>query len=150
MVSEINAALVTINSITALTRTVINSKVDMALREQAIETQSAVIALQNTMITLQSQYQNLLDEKNELKRQLMEIQDWEAEAKNYALTEVADKIFVYASKPTEDTTTPAHWICAHCYQNKQKSIIQRTVGTISSTIWQCPRCETQLVFNISR
>ncbi len=120
----------------------------MALREQAIETQSAVIELQNALITLQSQYQNLLDEKNEIKRQLVELQDWEAEAQNYTLTEVASKIFVYASKPNQDAGTPAHWLCAHCYQNKQKSILQRSVATNKGTIWVCPRCPTPLIFNL--
>jgi hypothetical protein len=141
---EITTALSTIQIVKNLTKAVMDSKVSAALREQAIESQAAIIELQTAMMNMQSQYQTLLQEKNELKQQLIDIEDWKTEAEKYSLTEMEGGIFVYALKPDNETGAPPHWLCAHCYQNKQKSILERTGADSKGIVFLCFRCQNSI------
>ena len=71
-------------------------KTDSAVVEKAAELQGTIITLQSAIMTIQSQYQLLLSEKDELKQQLMNIINWDAETAKYQLTEVSAGAFVYS------------------------------------------------------
>ncbi len=98
------------------------------------------------MLTLQTQYQALLQEKNELERRLTDAEDWKAEAAKYSLKEVGKKAFVYAPEPDADPLTPMHWLCARCYQEKKKSILQRAgLPTLPwGDTYLCPTCQATI------
>lgn len=146
MLAEIQSAVVTLNAISALTKAVISSKVDAALREQAIETQSALIDLNNTIFSLQSQNQSLLREKDELEKRLIEMENWQSEAQKYTLIEMTEGVFVYALKPDHKTTSPAHWLCPNCYHNKKQSILQLGYSRIRhKNTFNCPSCGLELI-----
>lgn len=142
MYSEILTALSGIKTMTDLTALVLNAKVDIAVTEKAIESQSALLSLQSAMLGLQSQYQILLGENEMLKKQLIGIETWDDESKNYNLSEITTGVFAYAFKGDESKTIPAHWLCAHCFQNKQKSIIQLDEKSTDGASYVCPRCKT--------
>src|SRR5450432_1919454 len=125
MISEIAATLSALKTAKDFTKAVMDSKVSTALREQAVEFQFAIIETQTAIIGIQSQYQLLLQEKDALKKQLIDIEQWNVDAADYELSEIHTGVFAYVFKPNEGSTTPPHWLCAKCYQNKEKSIIQR-------------------------
>lgn len=126
MFSEMASALASVKTVGDFTTFIIKAKVTDAVREKAIESQSVIVALQNTMMTLQAQYQSLLQEKDSLEKKLIEIQDWKAEAANYSLQEIEPGIFVYAYDPKIQPSAPKHWLCAKCYHDRQTSILERT------------------------
>jgi hypothetical protein len=136
---EIGAALAGIKTFTELTTLILKAKVDSAVREKAIESQAAVISLQTSMMTLQSQYQSLLREKDELEKRLVEIEDWKVEAAKYSLKELVPGALVYAPNSDAGDTAPEHWLCTRCYQERKKSILQRT---IMPRVYVCPACQT--------
>jgi hypothetical protein len=148
MLAEIAATLTGLNTFKSFTEFALQAHVDAALREKAIESQAAIISVQSAMLALQSQYQSLLDEKAELEKRLIEIEDWKAEASKYSLKEVGPGAFVYMLKADVDTTTPSHWLCARCYEDKQKSILQQVtpyIGRIGAT-FGCHRCRSTILF----
>ena len=145
MYAEIATALSTVKTVSDLTSLVLKTKVDSAVTQKAIESQSAIISLQAAMLSLQSQYQELLRQNDELKKQLIDLEDWSMEAKNYRLTEIAPGVLVYARKTDDANTGPACWLCTHCYEKKQKSILQRGKMTHSGTIYSCPNCKTEIL-----
>jgi Zn finger protein HypA/HybF involved in hydrogenase expression len=101
-------------------------------------------------MTLQSQYDVLLAENNQLKQQLVAAEDWEQESQNYRLEAVASGVFVYSAKPDIQSAEPVHWLCANCYQNKQKSLLQRTAEkTLYGRKFHCPNCKTDIVSGLS-
>lgn len=85
MYTEIAAAAASIKTFGELTTLILKAKVDTAVMEKAIESQSAIISLQATMLGLQAQQQALLTEKAELERRLALVEDWKIEAENYSL-----------------------------------------------------------------
>jgi len=144
MYAEIAAGFAGIKTLGELTSLILKMKLDSAVTEKAIESQTAIIALQNTMLTLQSEYQALLQEKDRLEKRLVEAENWEAEASKYELIKVSEGAFVYALKPDQFTTAPSHWLCTQCYQQKQKSILQMAGKSLGRWYYSCPSCETRV------
>jgi hypothetical protein len=144
MYAEITAALTGLKTLGELTALVIRTKADSAITEKAIESQSVLISVQNTILTLQAQYHALLEEKQALKKQLADIEDWNTEATKYELHDMGDGVFVYVQRPEHKTLAPAHWLCARCYNEKYKSILQRTSTDRSGNIFYCQKCENTL------
>jgi DNA-directed RNA polymerase subunit M/transcription elongation factor TFIIS len=109
-----------------------------------MESQFAIIELQNAMMTMQSQYQALLQEKDQIKQQLIDMEDWNTEAAKYSLHDIESGILIYVLNPSEHATTPPHWLCPRCYNEKYKSILQRTGADSKGMIFYCQKCENTL------
>lgn len=146
MLSEIPAALAAINTLKDLAKAVSSAKVDAALREQAIESNFAISDALNALITVQTQHQALLHEKDELEKRLVEIEDWKAEAEKYTLTSIAEGLFAYALKPDYKSTAPPHWLCSNCYEAKKKSVLQFEYWPPAHlNSFHCKHCDARLL-----
>src|SRR5829696_10277324 len=142
---EIPAALGAIQILKNLAKSAIDVRQTSALREQAIESQAAIIELQTTLLNMQSQYQSLLQEKDTLKKQLADIEDWSTEAAKYELKDLGRGVLVYAQRPEYNALTPAHWVCTRCYQDRQKSVLIYTGRYIpSGNRFSCFRCNNHI------
>jgi hypothetical protein len=135
MVPEIKEALSEIKIFSDLAMMVQKQKVEAAVRDKAIEAQAAVIAIQSTLLSLQSQYAELLIEKAELKRRLIEVEDWTGDVQRYQLKEIAEGVFVRELKQDQAGAEPVHWLCTNCFAHRKKSILQRNAQD-----YVCPRC----------
>ena len=80
-----------------------------------------------TAVALASQEkQSLLAQRvRELEEELVKIKDWEANAQDYALKEVALGVFTYAYTPVVQNSQPRHWACAKCFHDRKVSVLQR-------------------------
>lgn len=81
----------------------------------------------------------------ELEKTIVEMQNWNAESERYKLTEFTLGQFAYALKEELHASEPAHMICANCYQNLQKSILQSLhVGPfgVCFDMIKCQRCNS--------
>ena len=145
MYAEITTALTTIKTVTELTGLILKSKVDEAVRQKAIELQSLILSLQETVLSVQSKNHELLEENNALKQKLMNMKNWKAEARKYKLTEIASGVFAYAINQDKQGTEPKHWLCANCYENQQKSILQKGKLTYDGQIYSCGHCKLEIL-----
>lgn len=145
MYAEIAAAAASIKTFSDLTTLILKTKVDSAVTAKAIESQSAIISLQDAMLNLQSQHQSLLREKEVLEKRLIDAEDWNAEASKYSLKEIAPGVFVYVLNLNGDSPTPTHWLCSRCYQEKRKSILQKTGKSGGANIYLCLLCQNTLL-----
>lgn len=142
MFSEINTMLTSVTAMRNFTQFVLQSKVDNAVREKAIEFQSDVILLQSSIMSLQSDYQKLFEENEALKNRLREADNWSAEADKYELAALSPGIFVYSLRASEDGNAVTHWLCTNCFEQREKSILQNEGNHIGGgTIYRCPRCK---------
>ena len=145
MIPEIASAIATVKSMSDITSLLIKTKVDNATTEKAIELQSNILSLQTTLLTIQAQNQDLLRSKHELEQRLIEMENWNAQAEHYKLHEITSGVFVMASQSDESDSTPPHWLCANCYQKKQKSILQYNGNPSDGVHYFCPNCKTEVV-----
>jgi DNA-directed RNA polymerase subunit RPC12/RpoP len=119
-------------------------KVNSAALEQASE---HLLALQG--VVMQAHIANLAQgqEIEDLKRQIMALQDWDAEAKTYQLAEVTPGVFAYALKPDQLTSEVPHYLCANCFQKRQKSILQLTMRLHLMNTMDCHSCSSRITLS---
>ena len=142
---DISTALTSISIAKDFAALVLSRKIDSAVTDKAIELQGAIIGLQSTLLEIQIENQSLIDEKNTLKQQLLEMENWNSDAANYELKEIASGVFVYSVKLNQAAAIPNHWLCANCYYEKKKSILQRANQSMVGTEYFCPRCNSKFL-----
>jgi hypothetical protein len=142
---EITAALSSVKTISDIATFLLKAKVGSDVAQKAIELQTTIISLQASMMSAQAQNQGLLEENNRLKQQLASLENWEAEATKYKLVQLVTDSFVYALNDDQSATQPYHWLCAHCFQNKQKSILQRSGKQLAKWLYTCPACKNTIL-----
>jgi hypothetical protein len=141
MAYDFSTALGLLKTITGTTKRFADAREEFKVNEVAIQLQGITLDLQSEMMMIQSDYQNILHSKEDLEKKLIEQEGWDKERARYHLESVGDGIFVYLLNPTANDIEPPHWICAHCYEEKKKSILQRN----PYPSWICPRCKTRIV-----
>jgi hypothetical protein len=144
MSADIAAAISAVTLGKELVKLVIKRKIDTAIHEKALELNAAVASLQSEYLDLLSRYQNSLREADHLKQQLINMENWQVEKAKYSLSEIAPSVFVYAIKDNQRAGEPPHWLCPQCYEQKQKSILQRCAKTIEGTTYQCLNCKAEV------
>ena len=78
----------------------------------------------------------LLELVSELKDKLAKHETWEIERARYGLKELPHGGLAYSLNEAEQSVEPAHYICATCYEDRVKSILQpKLKGFV------CPRCK---------
>jgi len=73
----------------------------------------------------------------------MAYEKWDSEATRYELKEIVTGIFVYVLKPDHARTEPIHWLCPNCFQQRQKSILNKP--HVDHLNYHCRRCDLDIV-----
>jgi hypothetical protein len=110
---------------------------------------AAIIELQEKILSAQSAQADLVEAVRHLEKEVADFKTWETEKPKYELKQLArgGASFAYAIKPDAQGTEPFHCICAACYQNSKKSIIQLKTMVImgsSEQVLACPVCQTEV------
>jgi hypothetical protein len=103
----------------------------------------AVIELQEQILAAQEQQSTLIDRIHTLEEEVAHLKAWDGEKKRYELKDVySGGAIVYSLKPEERDGEPPHWLCTNCYQQHQKSILQRAEHSGATWAFRCPRCHS--------
>lgn len=95
--------------------------------------------LQNDYLQLAARHQELSDENRSLK-------DWANEKEKYELFSPSTGTFAYRAKEAERGAEPQHSLCANCYENGKKSILQAEDQDYGRrTVLVCTRCGADIV-----
>jgi hypothetical protein len=135
--NELVAAIASIRNIAKVTQALIHTRDEAKLGSLKIELQSEIIELQSKIAGIQFDYQILLESNEALKKKLVAYERWEQESARYSLNEIEPGIFAYRMKSNDPSGEPEHWLCAACYQDRQKSILQP--ASKGSSMLNCPR-----------
>jgi hypothetical protein len=100
----------------------------------------AVIELQREILAAQTQQATLIDHVRQLEEKVRGFENWDAEKAKYELKEVYPGSFAYEAKADARGREPPHLICASCYQQAKKSILQQT----TSVEVRRPDCKTSI------
>jgi len=143
MISELTTAIAGLKAAGELGAFMLKIKVDSTVADKVRESQTAISTAQIAMLEVNLKYLELLNEANDLKKRLIEMEDWKTEAAKYTLKDIDSGIFVYAANPDQQSPAPLHWLCANCYDSKRKSILQRTSGA-RGIGYVCHHCQNSL------
>jgi hypothetical protein len=139
MIPEFTAAIALVGQAIKTAGTVVETTSDHKTKEAIAGLQNGILDLQAKVYAAQAKYQELADAKREAEEKLRAIEKWESEAARYQLTELAPGILVYALRTDQLRGEPIHYICPHCFERKQKSILQRP--STDHTNYVCHECK---------
>jgi len=147
MLTEITSALSSLKVATDIVKGFNSLKLETAVKEKSTELLNIIIALQQSIFSLQAEYEKVLNSKSEIEKELLQLKDWERTKGKYILKEVATDVIAYVHKQQKDSASEKHWLCANCFDNIQKeSIYQiRKRGNIPSHIYYCPQCKNEIL-----
>ena len=97
-----------------------------------------LFALQVDALALQEKHSALIHEKEELIKKIEQFEQWGNTESEYELKEIKPGIFVYSYKKSQQSVIPMHWLCAQCWNDHKKSILQS--GFHDKSVYNCPRC----------
>lgn len=143
-ITEISAALTTIKVAKDLIRGISSLNADVAIKEKTVDLLGTIVDLQEHILSMQSKYGELLKSKSDLEEKLKQHEEWLITKSGYTLNEVATGVFVYCSKESKDATEPKHWLCASCFNNEKKSILQLSNYNGKGEYYSCQRCEKDI------
>jgi hypothetical protein len=106
---------------------------------------TAVIELQEKILSAQSEQADLIEIAGALKARVAELEAWDADKKRYRLTDLGAGMTAYTLKEHMENGEPTHYLCAACYNEGHKSIMQtetRSPGRCQVLV--CHRCGSDL------
>ena len=119
------------------------------LRTKVIELNTQIVTAQESALAIFSDQFALLQRNHDLEKQISDLNAWEGEKQRYELKAVDPGVFAYSLKADASDTEPPHWICAACYQQRKRSILQPLVADSSikrrhERIWNCSTCSANI------
>jgi hypothetical protein len=127
-----------------ITKGILELKTMTDVRSKVIELQQVILSAQNDAIGAQQHIMSLLQEKERLTGEIERFKSWDAEKLNYELTEYQPGVLAYKLKASV-SEQPLHWLCPHCFQQSQKSILQTQQRDRRLDGLVCGRCKNELL-----
>ncbi|MFA5804713.1 MAG: hypothetical protein WC879_08710 [Melioribacteraceae bacterium] len=126
MLNEITTALASLKAASDIIKGFNSLQVDVAVKEKSSELFNIIITLQSNILSMQSEYGELLESKNNIEKELVELKKLVSDKSNYELVQIDTGIFAYTQKSDSNAGNPKHYLCQNCFDNKNyKSILQR-------------------------
>ena len=111
--------------------------------EATSDLRKRILDIQGSALTLQENHFSLLQQKTDLEKRLLEYEKWEDTASQYALKKLAARSFVYVPNESNKSPKPMHYLCAKCYGDRKKSILQTIYVGMGGDRLFCPECKTR-------
>ena len=144
----IQGAIGSLQAAGTIAKGLLNLKSLADVQGKVIELQSAILAAQRSALSAQAEQSAMIQQVANLEKEVARMKAWEETKQRYQLISAWDGGFVYALKqPLGEATEPPHWICAKCYEDGRKSVLQSSYnfGAVGDTEYICPACSAILV-----
>lgn len=112
-------------------------------KRQAAELFEIILAGQRSALEESVKQRALLETVRDLEEKLRRSETWETEKLRYSLAQPFSGSAVYALKKSTANGEPPHYLCANCYTDGKKSILNLVPSNSHST-FAC-RCGSQVV-----
>lgn len=142
MMDGISGALTAVSSLMTLSKDISNAKTDHEIALKTTELNERLGGALQQLITAQTDYLALLNEKGELEAELVRLREWASEKERYQLHKTESGGFLYRIKPEMQNAEPPHDICATCYQEGKKAILQPTTVFAGHFRVICHMCDS--------
>jgi hypothetical protein len=121
------------------------------VHEKVMELRGVIIDAQAHTMNAQAASFAQVDRIRELEERIVKMENWDGEKQRYELRELKQGVLAYALKEGMSQGEPAHHLCAKCYQDGVKSILQPEhldIGRVQVLV--CNRCGSDLITSGTR
>jgi Zn finger protein HypA/HybF involved in hydrogenase expression len=123
---SISAAISSLKTAADLAKGFFDLKEAAAVQGKVIELQRVILNAQSSALEGQSDQQKLHDRIRELETELAKLEGWEKEKGRYVLRKLPPGVYVYSLKKEAADREPPHHLCAKCFNNGKKAILQES------------------------
>ena len=103
--------------------------VDLLKKGSTLEAQEQIMSLREGALELQEENQELKERIKTLEEQLKAVDNWETEKYRYSLvTPFRGPSSIYALNAEQSNGEVPHFICANCYNNSTKVLLNQANG----------------------
>jgi hypothetical protein len=149
-IGSLSAAVSSLKAAGDIAKAMLTLRDATLLQNKVIELNAAILAAQHSALAAQSVQSGMLERIRDLENQVEELQAWEHEKRRYQLTDHGGGTFSYVLKTGMEEGDPPHRICAHCYGERRKSILQFFQRNRSQQEeYDCPACGKRFSFGLS-
>lgn len=99
----------------------------------------------NVAIASQEKQLELTKRISELEELVMERNSWKHESDRYELDEICRGVVVYTLKTGKENGEPDHYLCAACFNKRQKGYLHRTKFNVQGTHYKCDGCGFEIL-----
>jgi DNA-directed RNA polymerase subunit M/transcription elongation factor TFIIS len=143
MLTTLASLISSAHELRLITKAVIDAKTDADVLKTTRELNHAIGNIEQQLLAAQSRYSTVLREKNILKKECLRLKDWSIERKSYAVHKMPAGSFVYRKRLAANEPATSYYLCAHCYEEGIKSILQPTTYD-EYTMLKCHRCQSSI------
>ena len=143
-IAEVSAAMASLQAGKDMVAALVGIRDGAKLNEVRIGLQGVILEAQQGLFAAQQAHATSDARIAKLEEEIVRLKDWSSEQQRYELVGAGSGgAFVYMQKEGMRTSEPAHWLCANCFGNGKKSILQgsRPYNNPTKT-WTCPACKT--------
>lgn len=149
--NPITKTLSTLQSAYSLAKSIADLEEAHAIKVQIGELLTQILSAQESALRSQERESALARQVHELEQHIIQMETWETEKERYQLTNFGGDTFAHLLKPEMANNEPAHRICAACFENDKKSILQsHGRNAYSQDRYFCPVCKTEFTFGVER
>ena len=145
--AAISSAATGLQAAGQIVKSLVGLKISSEVQTKVIELQAVIMAAQGDALAAQSDQFALLERIRNLEAEVAKAKAWEAEKERYALTEFPTGVFAYVLKPDAAGGEPPHRVCASCYQEAHKSILQTLRREHGGEYVECKRCKSTFLLS---
>jgi len=114
------------------------------LQTKTFELTREIMAAQSYAMEAVAAQSALLERVRELEEKIAKLETWDAEKKRYELKPLKEGVLVYALKAGMENGEHPHYICTNCYEDGQKSILQKEHHDVGRVVMHvCHRCDSE-------
>ena len=150
MIAEITGVVQSVKALNDLIKAARDLKNFNELVAAVSEVNSKLMEAQSAALLAQEKQSSFANRISELEKEIMDLKNWERDTQRYELSEIASGIFAYKLKPGMQPPEPTHMLCANCYSNHQKSILQLRNKNQFGQWYVCHHCKSEIAIHSNR
>jgi uncharacterized protein with NAD-binding domain and iron-sulfur cluster len=143
-IAALSALVTNFKAATDIARGLLDLKVTAEVQAKVVALQSAIMAAQAAAMSTQTDLVAANQKIEALEKELASLVAWEKEKQRYQLQAVHKDTFAYVLKPEAANNEPPHWLCANCFVQNRKSILQLTSESSGQRTYLCHSCKNQI------
>jgi len=143
--SAVAGLMTSLRSIVEITKAMKDVNDANVIQTKVFELTREIMAAQACALEAQTAQSDLLNRVRELEGEITKLEAWNTEKQRYKLTDLGRGMTAYTLKEGMESGEPPHHLCATCYNNGHKSVMQtETRNPGRCEVMVCHRCGSDL------